>query len=463
VWLAAAILVERRHEPWADEAQAWLLARDLPISALWMRELRYEGSPGLWHTILFAAQHVFHPGYGAIGFIGLFFAALGAAFMLWRAPFPRPLRYLLLFSFFIAYQYAIVARPYTLIPLLAFVAASCFRDVERPWKITVALLLLSLVTAHGALLAACLGIGYLAQAAGNWSKFGGRVRAQYVLCISALLIDFLFLYAILRPSADVEKIAEMAAVGWAVKLQHAWAGLQGALVEQPLLCVAFLLITGFWTVLRHKWLTYLPPVLLLALFYGMVGGWPHQQGTIFIAAIAGLWIAWPVLRQPAVESPLQALSLKMVSTAFALLLGYHALCGIGAMRDDYLGPYSGAEDAARYLRPAVESHATIYGYGYALVAVQGYFDRNVLANWPAAYYHHTATNPALDIDRSMVALNRPGYIVLPCWYSPCVVVQNYGEPLLNQLGYERVHLSQGYIYGKLGVVQPQHYFIYRRR
>ena len=41
-----------RHEPWADEAQSWLLARDAGLIQLWTKLLHYEGTPGLWQTLL---------------------------------------------------------------------------------------------------------------------------------------------------------------------------------------------------------------------------------------------------------------------------------------------------------------------------------------------------------------------------------------------------------------------------
>jgi hypothetical protein len=39
------------HEPWRDEAQAWLISRDLPILSIF-RQMNYEGTPALWHIIL---------------------------------------------------------------------------------------------------------------------------------------------------------------------------------------------------------------------------------------------------------------------------------------------------------------------------------------------------------------------------------------------------------------------------
>ncbi len=113
----------RYHEKWADEAQAWLIARDEPLSRIWFYELRYEGSPGLWHTILWIAQHWFHAPYGALGYIGVAFAIAGVAVLVFKAPFPWYVRWPLAFTYVMVYQYAVIARPYTLLPLLCFVVA----------------------------------------------------------------------------------------------------------------------------------------------------------------------------------------------------------------------------------------------------------------------------------------------------------------------------------------------------
>src|ERR1700758_2748549 len=76
-YACVTLWVMRYHEKWADEAQAWLIARDLDLRTIWFHELRYEGSPGLWHTILWIAQHIFHAPYGALGYIGMAGAAAG--------------------------------------------------------------------------------------------------------------------------------------------------------------------------------------------------------------------------------------------------------------------------------------------------------------------------------------------------------------------------------------------------
>lgn len=64
LWLILVGIIQQHHEPWADESQAWLLARDLELKTLWFHELRYEGTPGLWHTIPTTYFHQGLPLYG---------------------------------------------------------------------------------------------------------------------------------------------------------------------------------------------------------------------------------------------------------------------------------------------------------------------------------------------------------------------------------------------------------------
>src|ERR1700693_235653 len=49
-----AALTVHFHEPWGHEAQGWLLGRDASLAQLWGRLLHYEGTPGLWQTLLHA-------------------------------------------------------------------------------------------------------------------------------------------------------------------------------------------------------------------------------------------------------------------------------------------------------------------------------------------------------------------------------------------------------------------------
>ena len=65
VWLAYILMLAFTvpwHEPWNDEAQSWLLARDVSLPQLLFHALRYESHPPLWYLILWIPTHL-HIGY----------------------------------------------------------------------------------------------------------------------------------------------------------------------------------------------------------------------------------------------------------------------------------------------------------------------------------------------------------------------------------------------------------------
>ncbi len=142
------------HEPWADEAQAWLLARDASLAGLWTHLLHYEGTPGLWHTLLHVAIRLGFP-YAALNVLSgiLGFAAIWL--LLQRAPLPLAIRLFLPFTFFLCYQYPVIARSYSLTPLLLFACAPLYTGARRRVGLLTGLLcLLAAVSLHALVLSA---------------------------------------------------------------------------------------------------------------------------------------------------------------------------------------------------------------------------------------------------------------------------------------------------------------------
>ena len=129
------------HEPWADEAQAWLIARDLGIRGI-LHQMGYEGSPPLWHLLLWGLIRLHLP-YAALGAVSLTLVAAGMYIWLRWSPLPAPVRLLVPFAFYYQYQYAVVARSYALSTFLAFAAVALWRAKPVrviPFGLVVALL-----------------------------------------------------------------------------------------------------------------------------------------------------------------------------------------------------------------------------------------------------------------------------------------------------------------------------------
>ena len=133
VWIGSMVVIGlgiAGHEPWADEAQAWLLARDQGFWHLMFHAIRYEGSPGLWHALLWALVRL-HVSYTGMHWISGAIAVAGIYVFLRWSPFPLILRILFPFGFWLAYQDAVVARSYVLYAVLAFSAAAILRGISE--------------------------------------------------------------------------------------------------------------------------------------------------------------------------------------------------------------------------------------------------------------------------------------------------------------------------------------------
>jgi len=469
IWICVTNFTIRYHEKWADEAQAWLIARDLDLRTIWFHELRYEGSPGLWHTILWVAQHVFHAGYGAIGYIGLAGATAGAALLIFKAPFPRFIRWPLAFTYFMVYQYAVIARPYTLLPLLAFAAALLFKDIRHPERMTVVLVLLANLSLHGTIIAGGLGLAYLIEAAQSWRTLEPEVRKRYQICVAVMALTFLFIVVILKPTPDVEEFVMKERVArlppalqaqYPSPLRKVTEALSGAFVDYSAPSVLFVVLAAAWCFVRRKFLAFAIPIGGLIALYAVVHGAPHHQGTAFVAAIAALWIAWPTLQEQ------HAFSTRERWAAQGMIAMLLCLCAVNiwdsavVIKREYLYPYSGAEDAAKYLKSVGADRGPIFGFLLGVAGVQAYFDHNILANIPTAYFHHGLPLNGTSLNEDELSRVDPEYVVLYSQNPELMLRDNI--PGFNALGYEMVHFSDGYYLYKRRVAERDVYFILRR-
>jgi hypothetical protein len=112
------------HEPWRDEAQDWLLARDLSLAQL-LNQMPYEGTPALWHLLLVPLAKSGLPYYSKNILHGLI-AASTAYLLLFRSPFSVLLKAMILFSYYFLIEYSLIARNYNLSMLFLFLIAAYY-------------------------------------------------------------------------------------------------------------------------------------------------------------------------------------------------------------------------------------------------------------------------------------------------------------------------------------------------
>ena len=202
------------HEPWADEAQAWLMARDSGWWQMMLHGVRYEGSPGLWQTLLWILARL-HVGYMGMHWVAGAVAAAGVVVLLRYSPIPVILRVLLPFGFWLAYQDAIVARSYVLFAALGFGAAALLRGLAR-WPVdralpryrllwlAVLLGLIANISVHGCVASVGLALATTAMLRRR-AKAGQRER--WVVPALALGALWAIALATMIPPSDVNFVA----------------------------------------------------------------------------------------------------------------------------------------------------------------------------------------------------------------------------------------------------------------
>jgi hypothetical protein len=235
----------------------------------------------------------------------------------------------------------------------------------------------------------------------------------------------------------------------------------GAFLDYTALSVIFILLAGAWCVMRRRLLLFAVPVALLITLYVAVHGYAHHHGTVFIAAITALWIAWPSQKEQ------EAFTLQERRATQVMVASLVCLCAIQiwdsavVIRHEYLYPYSGAEDAANYLKSVRADAGPIFGYLYGVVGVQAYFDRNIFSNIPTTYFHHGLPLYGTNIDLAEVERVAPRYVIIFTEQPQLLMDSGLLDTFLAS-GYRMAHFSDGYQFNKRTVYVRQAYLIFRR-
>lgn len=112
------------HEAWRDEANVWLMARELSPLQLF-EEIRYQGHPCLWYLLLMPAAKIGLP-FQTIHLVSYLIMAVVAGIFLFKAPLFTPVKVIAVFSPIFTYYYPVIARNYCLAALLMVLLAVCY-------------------------------------------------------------------------------------------------------------------------------------------------------------------------------------------------------------------------------------------------------------------------------------------------------------------------------------------------
>jgi len=137
-YICIGIYAGINHEPWADEAQAWLIARDSHSIIDVLRAVKYEGTFPFWHFIVKGFQ-LAGLDYEHYFVIPLFFSAIGVIILFFTET-PVIGKILIPFSFYVVFQNTVVARTYCLVfPAMMLILLFYKKRFEKPVKYNLSL------------------------------------------------------------------------------------------------------------------------------------------------------------------------------------------------------------------------------------------------------------------------------------------------------------------------------------
>ena len=168
LYIAIIAIVMCFHEPWFDEAQSWLIARDSSLTDIISVRPHYEGHPPFWNLLLAIAAKNSVPYEFGIKGIQLVCASLLGAWLIFKSPFKHAsslATFLIPFTYFACFQYGVTSRPYALLCLSLLVAAHYWNSADSKTssacKLAISLMFMCLLSVYGIAFAAGFTIAWI--------------------------------------------------------------------------------------------------------------------------------------------------------------------------------------------------------------------------------------------------------------------------------------------------------------
>ena len=454
------------HESWFDEVQAWQIARDSSLYDLFVHRLHYEGAPGFWHFLLWCQIRV------GLSFDGMrvvtgVLAATGVAVWLRYNPLPRLVSFLVPFTFFLQYQYAVIARSYALAPLFVFVLLTLYSNRRSsPYAFCIVAGLFANCSLHMAAFSAGLVVVYAVDRL--WPRGEERTLTGRAMLAPGMILASLFLVAPAtavptadgssttsnpivsslrrlghKPVADTPALAssniaapanaaaippEQGAIASAVWRAVALKpdatpkqALRAGIVKHILVLLTaitvpvstsnFLALTFLgmlcWALIRIGKLIAMLPYVLVQACNTLISGEAHHLGLVWIALLAAQWVlALNWLPRSNAEKRVRVAFYLVTLVVVALQIGW----SVHALRADWHGAYSGSKATAAYLG-GLEPGTRVVAFDDDSITVNAYLPHSPYENQTVDYWPFSRTkNPSLFfVDR---VRTQPAAIIL---------------------------------------------------
>lgn len=370
-YICIGIYAGINHEPWADEAQAWLIARDSHSIIDVLRAVKYEGTFPFWHFIVKGFQ-LAGLDYEHYFVIPLFFSAIGVIILFFTET-PVIGKIFIPFSFYVVFQNTVVARTYCLVfPAMMLILLFYKKRFEKPVKYNLSLFFLGLSSSYGVIIVASFMLWDLILMIRK--RFKDPLFKKYYIPYFSTGVILVVLSLLSLPPADCSSITRNYRF-----LSNVVEALLMFLPGTAVQCVFLVIFLGLCIYyFRHHLIQatvmLAPLVLYMALFYQ--APW-HMTYLYFLIVVLMV-----ILRDdPPKEISRKRELVNLISDALVMfLLVVQCFTGFYSIYIDYKEQYYPAKEVAAFLEPYYESGASIERIGFYTISVSPYFDEPLYSN-----------------------------------------------------------------------------------
>ena len=352
------------HEAWRDEAQAWLLARELNVGEL-ISQMKYEGHFLIWYLILMPFAKLGFP-YITTNIISWIITPISAWLVLKYAPFKAYKKYLFIFSFPMLYLFPIISRSYCLIPL-AITLIAIFYEKRKTKPIRYVLAIALLANTHvimlgmvGLLLMEFYAEQYK-ERKNNLEKENKKIVVSCILVAILLLLSCMPLMGCLTTNKDVgnnaplaTKILDMIIIEPVIMILNIYSTLMGS---RTLLIVIFLLIIiyAFEEIVHNK--KELMKILIILLWqymiYAFIYSTSNQRAATGVFVI--FFYRWIRAYKPQKET--NKLDKRITEIVLVALLVINIMGGILYIKEEITNNCSSAYQVGQYINENIDDNS----------------------------------------------------------------------------------------------------------
>ena len=359
------------HEPWADEAQSWLIARDNNNLIDLLKAVKYEGTLPTWHLINKAFQ-LAGLDYDHMFVIPLVFSAIGVI-LLFFTDAPLWSKIMLPFSFFVVYQNSVVARQYAMVfPAMMLIVIFYRKRFDVPVRYHLALFLLAITSSFGVVISCSFML---------WDfiimlkkRFEDPAYKKYLLPFFGTGIVILVMSYLSLPPDDCSTALNKYSLSKNATNALLFNIENTALRYIFLALMLALFVYYFRRILIQALVMTAPLIIFMAVVYQR----EWHMTYLFFLLVSLLMIFRDDFKKT--ERPFEKPANVLANIMLIMLLSVQCAAGVYSVYYEHQHAYSPAKEIAEFLRPYAGEGAVIDREGFNAIALSPYYNQPLYTN-----------------------------------------------------------------------------------